>query len=151
MLHTSEYATAFLHSDWLSFYGVVAMYTGVYNLHGTRPVGECFQRLVSNPVYPILFWSSLQSHFVATSSVVVEFHLASSVVVWLLVAEERWVNYYIALQIKFLVHFLLFSGKFSIKVHISLSSNVMPQNTARWQSRMSRLKSQTLGLKYNLF
>ena len=26
------------------------MYTGEYNLHVTRPVGECFQKLVSNPV-----------------------------------------------------------------------------------------------------
>ena len=27
----------------------VAMYAGEYNLNVTRPVGECFQRLVSNP------------------------------------------------------------------------------------------------------
>lgn len=29
----------------------VAMCTDEYDLHVTRPVGECFQKLVSNPTY----------------------------------------------------------------------------------------------------
>ena len=32
----------------------VGMYMGEHNLHATRPIGECFQRLVSDPANGII-------------------------------------------------------------------------------------------------
>ena len=63
------------------------MYMDKYNLHTTRPVGECFQNLVSNPLiqssYLLLLSGQLVSYCIvqtATINTLLQQHLYKDVV-----------------------------------------------------------------------